>query len=64
MQNLPNKDKTRQNKRLNSPTPKPTCCLSPSNNTKPQASMQKPKHGVAGRDRQYLRQVVNGMNHT
>ena len=62
MQSLPNKDQTRQNKRLNSHTPKPTRCLSPSNNTKPQASMQKTKQGVAGRGRQYLGQVVNGMN--
>ena len=64
MLSLPNKDKTRQNKRLNSHTPKPTRCLSLSNNTKPQESMQKTKQGVVGRGRQYLGQVVNGVNHT
>ena len=43
MQSLPRKYQTRQNKKLNSHTPKPKRCLSPSNNTKPQTSMQKTK---------------------
>ena len=50
--------------RLSSRTPKPTRCLSPSNNTKQQASMQKTKQGVVGKGKQYLEQVVNGVNHT
>ena len=62
MQSLPNKDKTRQKTKL--PHPKPICCLSPSNSTKPQASIYKTKQGVVGRGRQYLGQVVNGINHT
>ena len=40
MQSLPRKDKILTKQRLNSHTPKPKCCLSPSNNTKPQTSMQ------------------------
>ena len=44
--------------RFNSDTPKPTHCLSPSNNTKSQTSMQKTHQGAVGRGRQYLKTSI------